>query len=410
MSKITSASNNIINLMNQTSKIDAAIKIMLDFSSITGLEPASEHPKRYLWTDAFAVCNYLELHNQTNDKGFLNLALKLVDQVHHYLGHYSKNDPRKGWISGLKEVKAEQHPTKGGLRIGKELNERQPGEKFNERMEWDRDGQYYHYLTKWMHALNRVGITVDDPVYSCWALELARAAHHSFTYITPSGKRMYWKMSIDLSHPQVTSMGQQDPLDGYITYNELQQASRTYKKSTGLPNIKLEIEDMTHICRGLSWITEDPLGIGGLLSDSLKIAQLKTKTSTTDEKTDKDCEKLLINMLGSALSGIKYYSQNNPPDFPAVYRLAFREMGLSIGIKGIEYLQKILAANKNLFDHYHILKQNIEALLEYVPLAVSLENFWLDNKNRKSSTWKDHREINMVMLATSLLPCGFLRI
>ena len=115
-------------------------------------------------------------------------------------------------------------------------------------------------------------------------------------------------------------------------------------------------------------------------------------------------------MLESALTGLKYYSRNNPLDFPAVYRLAFREMGLSIGIKGIEYLHKILLANENLFKHYSILKQNIEALLDYVPLALSLENFWLDNKNRKSSTWTDHREINMVMLATSLLPCGFLRI
>ncbi len=43
------------------------------------------------------------------------------------------------------------------MRIGKPLNERKPSEPFDERLEWDRDGQYYHYLTKWMHALHQVG-------------------------------------------------------------------------------------------------------------------------------------------------------------------------------------------------------------------------------------------------------------
>jgi len=33
---------------------------------------------------------------------------------------------------------------------------------------------------------------------------------------------MYWKMSIDLSYPLVVSMGHQAPLDGFITYNQLQ--------------------------------------------------------------------------------------------------------------------------------------------------------------------------------------------
>jgi hypothetical protein len=34
---------------------------MTDFASNTGLAPESSHSKRYLWIDAFAVCNFLEL-------------------------------------------------------------------------------------------------------------------------------------------------------------------------------------------------------------------------------------------------------------------------------------------------------------------------------------------------------------
>ena len=37
---------------------------MKEFANNTGLEPENNNPKRYLWTDAFAVCNFLELYNQ----------------------------------------------------------------------------------------------------------------------------------------------------------------------------------------------------------------------------------------------------------------------------------------------------------------------------------------------------------
>ena len=139
-------------------------QIMQDFASSTGLEPVSDHPKRYLWTDAFAVCNYIELFSQIKDQTYLNLALRLVDQVHHILGKHRDDDPRSGWISGLNEEEGELHPTKGGLRIGKRLNERKPDEPYNERLEWDQDGQYYHYLTKWMHALHRMSQVTQNPI------------------------------------------------------------------------------------------------------------------------------------------------------------------------------------------------------------------------------------------------------
>ena len=79
----------------------------------------------------------------------------------------------------------------GGLRIGKRLPERRRDEPINERLEWDQDGQYYHYLTKWMHALNRVSQATGDPIYNRWAIELAKTAHARFTYDSPrrAGRR-----------------------------------------------------------------------------------------------------------------------------------------------------------------------------------------------------------------------------
>ena len=147
------------------SATEKAREIMLDFARITGLHPVTDHPKRYLWTDAFAVCNFLEIYHRTHEEQWKELALRLVGQVHHTLGRHREDDPRGGWISGLSEDEGELHPTRGGLRIGKPLPERKPGEPYDDRLEWDQDGQYFHYLTKWMHALNRVSRVTGDQKY-----------------------------------------------------------------------------------------------------------------------------------------------------------------------------------------------------------------------------------------------------
>lgn len=119
--------------------------LMIEFARRTGLSPSAEITRRYL-CDSFAVCNYLGLYGDTGDQRYRDLALNLVDQVHHRLGRRREDDPRIGWISGLGEQKGERHPTIGGLRIGKAMKERGAGEPYEEVLEWDRDGQYFHYL------------------------------------------------------------------------------------------------------------------------------------------------------------------------------------------------------------------------------------------------------------------------
>ena len=97
-----------------------AIEIMLSFAERTGVT-SGRTPRRYLWTDAFAVCNLLGLYRETGEDGFLKFALELVHQVHDVLGRHRNDDARSGWISGLPDSQAELHPTIGGLRIGKKL-------------------------------------------------------------------------------------------------------------------------------------------------------------------------------------------------------------------------------------------------------------------------------------------------
>jgi hypothetical protein len=377
--------------------------IMTEFAAGTGLSPLQEVPRRYLWTDAFAVCNFLELFRQTGDETHKDLALSLVDQVHQTLGRHREDDPRTGWISGLDEPQGKAHPAKGGLRIGKTMNERGPDDPFDERLEWDRDGQYFHYLTKWMHALNRVSRVTGNSTYNRWAMELAKTAHARFTCGPDSGgrKRMYWKMSIDLSYPLVPSMGQHDPLDGLITYSQLQETGSRDTETPGALDLREEITDMAAMCEGMSWATDDPLGLGGLLSDAFRVAQLIVKENP-------QLYNLLDILLDSSQLGLQAYARNNALNLPADYRLAFRELGLSIGLGALERLKGLTKKKQAPLHDKKSLLCRIENLFTYGPLGETIESFWLDLANRQAETWKAHRDINMVMLATSLAPDGYL--
>jgi hypothetical protein len=276
---------------------------------------------------------------------------------------------------------------------------------FDEHLEWDRDGQYYHYLTKWMHALNRVSRVTGDLNYNIWAMELAKTAYARFVYVPPSGgqKRMYWKMSIDLTYPLVLSMGHHDPLDGFITSYQLKATAPKDIVNQTWPDLNEEITEMAKICEGKSWATDDPLGIGGLLSDAFKVAQLIIFENF--EQTE-----LLEKLLDSALQGLRLYEGSSPLRLSADYRLAFRELGLSIGLGAVEKLHALINQNDAYVRKTPALYSRIESLMRYLQLKDEIEVFWLKRTNREVDIWKEHLDINMVMLATSLAPDGYLKL
>jgi hypothetical protein len=380
--------------------ISSAKEMIDEFGYLTGIS-SNRRPVRYLWTDSFALCNFLELYRLTGDEEYRRLASILIDQVHHVLGRYREDDPRKGWINGLEEQEGERHPTKGGLRIGKRLPERGPDEPFDELLEWERDGQYYHYLTKWMHALCKACRVMEIPTYLLWAIELAKAAHEAFIYRLPGGRKgMYWKMSTDLRRPLVPFMGQHDPLDGYVTYNQLQALAPS---DPGWPDLRAEIEEIGSILAGIEPTTPDPLGIGELLCNAYKVAELESMGYW--DRTD-----LLKNLLGSAQMSLKAYLRGNPMRYPADQRLAFREIGLAIGLHSAEKLARLMMEKPELFDKEPVLRRLAVNLSQYIPLARNIEEFWLKSENRKHLSWTEYLEINMVMLCTSLIPDGYLGI
>jgi hypothetical protein len=386
--------------MNDTSII---VALMSGFADRTGLTTPARPPRRYLWTDAFAVCNYLDLFGQTGEEPYLQSALNLVSQVHKVLGQHREDDVRSGWISGLDEQGGEQHPTQGGLRIGKERNERGPDEPFDEGLEWVQDGQYFHYLTKWMHALDCLARATGNSLYNRWALELAKTAHARFAYtpVTGGPKRLYWKMSIDLSYPLVTSMGQHDPLDGLITYMQLQSTAVKFSDTPIESPLGREISEMIAMCESMTWATDDPLGIGGLLTDACRLSQLMI--SSTLPESDR-----LGYLLREAEVSLNAFAQNSSLKASADYRLAFREFGLSIGLHALVKMQRIIEQHPENFSDQHELNARLSGLARFLSLSECIETFWLELANQQSHSWIAHRDINSVMLATSLAPDGYL--
>ena len=101
---------------------------------------------------------------ETKQPHFLVLAAILVESVHDILG-------RTRDLSARLPGASKQSPLSGGLRIGK-----------NEASGADGDGQYHHYLTMWMFALNRLSVATGDPAYNDHAVALAKAVHPAFVY------------------------------------------------------------------------------------------------------------------------------------------------------------------------------------------------------------------------------------
>ena len=392
--------------MRELSPVQATatcLEIMGDYARTTGLSDSSSAPRRYLWTDAFAVCNFLQLYRLTGRQIHLDTARRLVDQVHFVLGRYADNDWRSGWISGLDEQSGSEHPTAGGLRIGKKLPERQPHEAFDDRLEWDRDGQYFHYLAKWMQALVRMAMVTGESRYHRWALELARAAHAGFTYRPMAGqaRRMYWKMSVDLSRPLVTSMGQHDPLDALVAYLEIRANCVPGEDSMETVDLRDEIADCQAMCAGRTWATDDPLGTGGLLADTFCLAQLPAGPEDWGPLE-------LSSLLADCVAGVMAFERSGVLRLPATHRLAFRELGLAIGLHAIARWNGLSAQQSGRFALAEEALRQLDRLGEYHYLPAAIEAFWLQEEQQQAASWRDHLDINRVMLATSLAPDGYL--
>ena len=199
------------------------------------------HRGRYLWTDAFGVLNFLTLHKETVERKYLAFAESLVKTVHNVLG-YARDGRNR--LPGA----TEENPLGGGLRIGKE-----------EATGPDGDGQYHHYLTLWMFALNRLSVATGNPQFNTQAVSLAKAIHPRFFIDRTSPRpRMVWKTAMDMSKPLVASEGNLDPIDGHVIFRLLQSAADKGEI------LQEEIDDYKRVMdrKGQHFVSNDTLDLG----------------------------------------------------------------------------------------------------------------------------------------------------
>ena len=70
----------------------------------------------------------------------------------------------------------------------------------------------------------------------------------------------------------------------------------------------------------------------------------------------------------------------------------------------------MIERNEHTFVKEHDLRVRMNALKHYELLKEVIDNFWFQDGNQEAESWIAHRDINMVMLATSLSPGGYLRL
>lgn len=306
---------------------------------------AGGHHGRYLWTDAFGVLNLITLYQQTTSRNYLILAKRLVQVVHDVLGRTRDSAVR---LPGA----TDKEPLKGGLRIGKLAAEGS-----------DCDGQYHHYLTLWMFALNRLSLATKVEEYNDLAIQLAKAIHPHFVIRHPGGLKMVWKISTDMKTILVPSEGHLDAATGYAIYRMLQDTAHIHERRNEL--LRPEIEDYSQL------MGSKPLTPSGDLLDlgmGLWITHFFTHEDWAAEFRH-DALKLAEQVLNAGSTEMRR---------PASKRLAFREFGACLGI---------LCSSAD-----EQLKSKVAAVIEFWEQDQKVDN--------------ELKQISQVMYSAALIPGG----
>ncbi|KAH8812349.1 hypothetical protein F5884DRAFT_307991 [Xylogone sp. PMI_703] len=270
-----------------------------DTESWTPPPKAGGFKGRYLWTDAFGVVNFITLNKETGEDKYISMAKKLVETVHDIQGHTRDGKSR---LPGA----TDENPLGGGLRIGKE-----------EASGPDGDGQYHHYLTLWMFALNRLSVATKEPLYNTQAIQLAKAIHDPFFVGKDTGHpRMVWKIAMDMSKPLVASQGNLDPIDGYITMKILKASAQKDD-----PALDDEIHDYQRVMerKGKKFVSTDMLDLGMSLWSAHWLWD--------KEEWAADLQRQCLKQVSNLFSGGTHLRELHH------YRLAFRDFGACMGIK-----------------------------------------------------------------------------
>jgi hypothetical protein len=195
-------------------------------------------------------------------------------------------------------------------------------------------------------------------------------------------------MDIALSRPLVASMGQHDVLDGLVTAAELEASAREAGFAPD-PDLGRAIADYASMTEPDRLVTSDPLGLGGLLVDAFFAERSIDRGSSVIRP------EFVRALADAALTGFRQYVQGGELRARADRRLAFRELGLAIGLSAVTHMRS---------------SAPVAALARHHPVREEIESFWLRSEHRQIALWLEHQDLNDVMLATCHAPEGYLGI
>jgi hypothetical protein len=95
---------------------------------------------------------------------------------------------------------------------------------------------------------------------------------------------------------------------------------------------------------------------------------------------------------------------------PVTNRLAFRELGLAIGLKAVPAIVHVIEEGGNHFEKRGGLSRSIDLLQRHMSIKDEIISAWLAYAEHQDKIWRAHQDINEVMLATALMPNTFLSI
>jgi len=225
--------------------------------------------RRYLWTDAFGVLAYVSLadrfdngsnNNKEEARKYREAAERLVEVVHECLGKPRSNNP----VDEMQPDTALSPTGFVGLRIGKVRSRKVTDYGMS------LDGQYWHYVDKWLLALARTGSTRR-------VIEAAQIAKSLFPFFFDAGPRgdgryggIRWKLSVDATPPPELQQASasDDTLTALIVFSIIEKERSKIAAGSGddapsIPSLAGEIALLKTALESYTpRVTNDPLGWG----------------------------------------------------------------------------------------------------------------------------------------------------
>jgi hypothetical protein len=117
-------------------------------------------------------------------------------------------------------------------------------------------------------------------------------------------------------------------------------------------------------------------------------------------------DSLLPRVLADTQRSLEACSIERELALPHDQRLAFREIGLAIGLRGVGPMRERLERAPAMFGGEEDLgwfRSHCGALERFGGLADRIEASWASPAGQASRSWNDHLDIDAVMLAASLV-------